>query len=147
MVHEMLRKSPIPAGERHFGMTVTNSCFHSVGQTEVLVISLKTSVRGMARRSPNLDIKAGKISPRTMDFGFLKARILPATWKGRSRGRFFVKVRGIWSGSRGLNSWLILLKKPASSSATSLSPLPGKRDLTSNCGGRSLAWNALTFLK
>ena len=117
-MQEMFLRSPSSEGDLHFGMTVTNSCFQTLGHTEVLVISLKMSDSGMARRTANLCIRAGKMSPLTIDFGFLKALILPATWYGCRLGSARSKVLGTSAGSRGSNYELIRLKKTASSSAT-----------------------------
>ena len=72
----------------------------------------------MAKKSANLVINDGKISPLTTDFGLRKLRMRPATWNGRSLGTASKKVIGISFGSNGLNSWLMALKCFASSSAT-----------------------------
>ena len=67
------------AGVLHLGITVTNSWFQIVGQTRVVVMELKMSVSGTASNAAYLFIKAGNMSPLTMDFGFLKALIRPST--------------------------------------------------------------------
>ena len=64
----------------------------------------------MARKSENFVIKAGKMSPRTMDFGFRKERILPATLWTNNGSIFLEKVLRICSGWSGENSLLISLK-------------------------------------
>ena len=80
MVHEMFLRSPRPVGVLYFGITVTNSCFQISGHYLVAVISLKIFVSGMASRVAYLSMSTGKMSLLTMDFGFLKALILPSTW-------------------------------------------------------------------
>ena len=75
----MFLKSPKLAGERHLGIIVTYSCFHISGQMWVVVMALYMWVKGMASRVAYLSIKVGKMSPITIDFGFLNALILPST--------------------------------------------------------------------
>ena len=147
MVHDMFRRSATPAGDLHFGMTVTNSCFHTRGQMCEAEISLYMSHNGTASSTANLWKREGKTSPRTIDFGFLKMRIRVATSCGLSGGMDLSCVLGMSSGSRGWNSALMRLKNSASSSATSSSDRPGNNDRTSNCYGLSFDLKALTFRK
>ena len=67
------------AGTDFLGIVVTNSSFQTTGHTLVLVISLQMLHNGTARKSPNFEKRAGKISPLTIDFGFLNTLIRPAT--------------------------------------------------------------------
>ena len=97
----MFLRSPKPSGELFFGMTVTYSIFHFRGQSEVLTISLKIEVRGMAKKSANFVTKSGKRSPDTMDFGLRKRRTRPATSCNRSGFMWRSVVRGIWSAVSG----------------------------------------------
>ena len=99
---------------------------------QVLVMELYIGQRGIARRSGYFATRAGKISPCTIDFGFLKALILPATWYGSKVGSRLGLVMGISCDSRDRNSLLIALKCSAKSSATSPSDFPGKRSATLN---------------
>ena len=94
----------------------------------------------MAKKSANPDINLGKISPRTIDLGFRKNLILLDTSWTSNTGRGESKVDGMSDGSRGWNSLEIALKWSAKRLATSSSLLPGKRDLGSNCKGRSFDW-------
>ena len=79
MIHEIFLRSFIPSGTVFFGIEVTNSCFYASGQTIVNVMQLYIEHRGIAKRSENLSNSAGKTSPDTIDFGFLNARMRPAT--------------------------------------------------------------------
>ena len=97
-------------------------------------------LNGIARKSAYFVISSGKRSPFTIDLGFWKEQILPATWNLCSTGSGSEKVLGIRDGSSGENSPLIVLKCLDSSVATSLSPMPGNNDLTSKGTGRSLLW-------
>ena len=109
-VQEMFLRSPKSAGQLVFGITVTYSDFHCSGHKEVLTISLKTEVKGMAKKSANLVTRSGKMSPTTMDLGFRKRRIRPATSCSSKTGRSLGVVTGIWSKVSGSNSREIRLK-------------------------------------
>lgn len=82
MVDELFLRSFMLSGTVILGIVVLNSCFQSLGHTFVLVISLYILQSGIASRSPYLDIRAGKMSPLTIDLGFLKALITGATLAG-----------------------------------------------------------------
>ena len=76
---EMLCRSVTDPRVLHFGMAVANSFFQIPGQISVLVISLWIFVKGITNRSLYSDMRKGKMSLMTIDFGFLKACIFPAT--------------------------------------------------------------------
>ena len=62
-MHEMFLRSPIDDGVLHLGITVTNSCFQMVGQTRVVEMALKMSVKGTASRPAYLLISERKCPP------------------------------------------------------------------------------------
>ena len=68
-------------------------------------------VRGIAKKLLSSVTRHGKMSPGTMDLGFLNFLILADTSNFCSSGRVDSRsVIGIWSGSRGSNSPDILIK-------------------------------------
>ena len=79
IMQEIFLRSLMLEGTDFLRMVVTYSSFHTLGHTLVAVMELKMLVSGTARKSPYVLKRAGKMSPRTIDLGFLKARIRPAT--------------------------------------------------------------------
>lgn len=102
---------------------------------------------GLARSGAARFTRLGKISPFTIDLGFLKFRRRVITPSSDSIGRELRRGGGTTSSSRPSNSLLIALKWSASRSAASMSDLLGKSSLTSKIGGFSLQLKNLTFRK
>ena len=76
-------------------MIVTYSFFQADGHILVADISLYMSVSGIAKKSLNSVTSEGKISPGTIDFGFLNLLILPATSNFCNIGSDRSSVKGI----------------------------------------------------
>ena len=67
------------SGTDFFGIVVTNYCFQILGHTLLTVITLYMLHSRRARKLQYLEMRAGKMSSRTINFGFLKALSQPAT--------------------------------------------------------------------
>ena len=67
------------AGDEHFGIITIDSSFQMQGQILVLIALLKIAVNGIASRSEYVVTSSGKMSPGTIERGFLKVLILEAT--------------------------------------------------------------------
>ena len=78
-VQEILRRSDSVEGFVFLGIIVTYSFFQHMGHLLVQVMQLKISVRGIARKSENWVTSFGKISPGTVERGFLKRLMRAAT--------------------------------------------------------------------
>lgn len=132
IVQLMLRNWPISLGHLVLGIIVTDSFFQIAGQTLVSVISLYIEVSGIANRSAYLVTSSGKMSPITIDLGFLNIFSLAATWYACSGGMGLEGARGIsLENSTGLNSFEMALKWQASSSATTGSVFSGNMSIIS----------------
>lgn len=88
-------------------------------------MELKILVSGIASIWEARLIRAGKISPATVDLGFLMSLNLFATWSVERTGRSRSRAVGMSPSFNPSNSALIALKCEASVSATVQSNCPG----------------------